>query len=255
MKGDLDQPHEFVFDLKPSIIENDTGEEKKKKVKSKKKDGKLDIVPVMSYSFSDMVNNNPGNASQKEKGDKGTERGKPDPDEKPENAVRSAEGSGKDGNKGADDHTGRSESSAGNRKKHGSEHKHNPDGSDGNEGRDNGRCKADTANESRKHKTERGSEDIKGHSHEADSQVKQDKDEAHTSRRKRMKLSETSVLMGPRQIEGQPIKTNDPFLVDIVIDNQLLKVSKSSVVNGVYYQGLDSHFLLRYYRPNIKTKK
>ena len=68
------------------------------------------------------------------------------------------------------------------------------------------------------------------------------------------KRSRTNVILPPKQITGKPKSIRDD-LVAIVVDGEYLEVSPWSVKNGIYHQGLDSNFLVKYlhYEP-IATK-
>ena len=55
---------------------------------------------------------------------------------------------------------------------------------------------------------------------------------------------ESSAVMGPKTIEAGPVKISDEFEVWIIIDGKRYKVSEWSVKDGVYHQGLDSHYLV-----------
>lgn len=47
-----------------------------------------------------------------------------------------------------------------------------------------------------------------------------------------------------KKITGKPRDTEDPFTVEIVIDGLRYKVSRNSVRDGTYIQGLDSRFIV-----------
>lgn len=68
------------------------------------------------------------------------------------------------------------------------------------------------------------------------------------------KRSRTNVILPPKQITGKPKFIRDD-LVAIVVDGEYLEVSPWSVKNGIYHQGLDSNFLVKYlhYDP-VATK-
>jgi len=74
------------------------------------------------------------------------------------------------------------------------------------------------------------------------------------AKRHKHKFTRGPELMGPRQIAAGP-KTISDDLVAIVIDKEYYEVSPWSVKDGVYYQGLDSHYLVNYlyYKP-VSTK-
>ena len=56
--------------------------------------------------------------------------------------------------------------------------------------------------------------------------------------------------MGATHIIGTPIPVPNTFnLVDVVIGDKIYTVSESSIKDGNYIQGLDSNFLINYYRP------
>ncbi len=52
-------------------------------------------------------------------------------------------------------------------------------------------------------------------------------------------------------ITGNPKKTKDPFIVEVIIEGFRYKVSPWSIKGNQYFQGLDSHFLVR----RLKTGK
>lgn len=70
----------------------------------------------------------------------------------------------------------------------------------------------------------------------------------------RHKQARTNIIQGPKQITGKPKPIHDD-LVAIIVDGEYLEVSPWSVKNGMYIQGLDSNFLVKYlrYEP-ISTK-
>lgn len=70
----------------------------------------------------------------------------------------------------------------------------------------------------------------------------------------RHKQVRTNVILPPKQITGKPKSIRDD-LVAIVVDGEYLEVSPWSVKDGVYHQGLDSNFLVKYlhYEP-VATK-
>lgn len=73
-------------------------------------------------------------------------------------------------------------------------------------------------------------------------------------RRRKHKQEKTSRIQPPRQITGKPKVIND-FLVSIIIDGEYIEVSPWSIKDGIYHQGLDSNFLVKYlcYKP-VATK-
>lgn len=54
-----------------------------------------------------------------------------------------------------------------------------------------------------------------------------------------------------RGITGRPRQTEDPFVVEVIIDGLRYKVSKTSIRDGKYIQGLDSRFIV----SKLSTKK
>ena len=70
----------------------------------------------------------------------------------------------------------------------------------------------------------------------------------------RHKQARTNIIQGPKQITGKPKPIHDD-LVAIIVDGEYLEVSPWSVKNGMYIQGLDSNFLVKYlrYEP-VSTK-
>ena len=70
----------------------------------------------------------------------------------------------------------------------------------------------------------------------------------------RHKQVRTNVILPPKQITGKPKSIRDD-LVAIVVDGEYLEVSPWSVKDGVYHQGFDSNFLVKYlhYEP-VATK-
>lgn len=70
----------------------------------------------------------------------------------------------------------------------------------------------------------------------------------------RHKQSRTSIVQGPKQITGKPKSIRDD-LVAIVVDGEYLEVSPWSVKDGIYHQGLDSNFLVKYlHYDSVATK-
>ena len=60
----------------------------------------------------------------------------------------------------------------------------------------------------------------------------------------------TDRILGATHIIGTPVPIPNTFnLVDIVIGDKIYTVSESSIRDGNYIQGLDSNFLINYYRP------
>lgn len=70
----------------------------------------------------------------------------------------------------------------------------------------------------------------------------------------RHKQTRTSIIQGPKQITGKPKSLRDD-LVAIVVDGEYLEVSPWSVKDGVYHQGLDSNFLVKYLHYDSVTTK
>jgi len=54
--------------------------------------------------------------------------------------------------------------------------------------------------------------------------------------------------MKPRAIEIGPKTTDNELEVEIQMDGVIYTVSAWSVIDNVYHQGLDSRYLVKYYR-------
>lgn len=65
---------------------------------------------------------------------------------------------------------------------------------------------------------------------------------------------ETNRILSPRNVEFEKAITDDDFSTWIVLDGKRYKVSKWSVVEGTYHQGLDSLFLVKHYKPCKSNK-
>lgn len=65
---------------------------------------------------------------------------------------------------------------------------------------------------------------------------------------------ETDRILSPRKIEFEKAIADDEFSTWIVLDGKRYKVSKWSVVEGIYHQGLDSLFLVKHYKPCKSNK-
>lgn len=61
---------------------------------------------------------------------------------------------------------------------------------------------------------------------------------------------EESNRVVSKKITGVPRKTEDPFIVEVIIDGYRYKVSSGSIKGDTYVQGLDSRFILK----KLKTK-
>lgn len=59
---------------------------------------------------------------------------------------------------------------------------------------------------------------------------------------------EGSTIMKPRAIEIGPKTTDNELEVEIQMDGVIYTVSAWSVIDNVYHQGLDSRYLVKYYR-------
>ena len=59
----------------------------------------------------------------------------------------------------------------------------------------------------------------------------------------------SSSMMSPKHVDFGPIDNGTFDTCEIVIDRKRYKVSKWSVVDGMYVQGLDSVFLVKCYHP------
>jgi len=55
-------------------------------------------------------------------------------------------------------------------------------------------------------------------------------------------------------ITGKPKKTKDPFIVEVIIEGFKYKVSPWSIKGNQYFQGLDSHFIVRKFKTGKQTK-
>jgi hypothetical protein len=56
-------------------------------------------------------------------------------------------------------------------------------------------------------------------------------------------------------ITGNPKKTKDPFIVEVIIEGFRYKVSPWSIKDGQYFQGLDSNFLVRKLRIGSQNRR
>lgn len=56
-------------------------------------------------------------------------------------------------------------------------------------------------------------------------------------------------------INGKPKKTKDPFIVEVIIEGFRYKVSPWSIKGNQYFQGLDSHFLVRKLKVGNKNRR
>lgn len=64
----------------------------------------------------------------------------------------------------------------------------------------------------------------------------------------------TAFIQPPKAITGKPRQVRYD-LVGIVVDGEYLEVSPWSVIDGMYIQGLDSHYIVKYlYYPVVSTK-
>lgn len=71
------------------------------------------------------------------------------------------------------------------------------------------------------------------------------KEPTHENRRKRGKFVKTSEIMKPYTLVSQPIKSRTKEgISEIEIDGLWYEVTTSSIVDGVYRQGLDSNFIV-----------
>ena len=69
---------------------------------------------------------------------------------------------------------------------------------------------------------------------------------------KLVEFDDSSVLLPPKAIQYGPFDTESEFDVYIVIDDIRYRVSKCSIRNDVYVQGLDSRFLVNHYKVKKK---
>ena len=74
------------------------------------------------------------------------------------------------------------------------------------------------------------------------------------AKKRKHKWTRGSEIMPPKQITGKPKVISDD-LVAVIIDGEYYEVSPWSIRNGMYCQGFDSHFLVKYlhYEP-VSTK-
>ena len=61
-------------------------------------------------------------------------------------------------------------------------------------------------------------------------------------------------ILNPRNVDFEMADTDDELSIWIVLDGKRHRVSKWSVVEGVYHQGLDSLFLVKHYKPCKSNK-
>ena len=86
--------------------------------------------------------------------------------------------------------------------------------------------------------------------------------EAHIEGEGKIKLTDYPIgefleadrILSPRNIEFEKVIADDEFSAWIVLDGKRYKVSKWSVVEGIYHQGLDSLFLVKHYKPCKSNK-
>ena len=69
---------------------------------------------------------------------------------------------------------------------------------------------------------------------------------------KLVEFDDSSILLPPKTIQYGPFDTESELDVYIVIDDIRYRVSKCSIRNNVYVQGLDSRFLVKHYKVNKK---
>ena len=65
---------------------------------------------------------------------------------------------------------------------------------------------------------------------------------------------ETDRILSPRNVDFEMAVADDELSTWIVLDGKRHRVSKWSVVEGVYRQGLDSLFLVKHYKPCKSNK-
>ena len=70
---------------------------------------------------------------------------------------------------------------------------------------------------------------------------------------KLVEFDDSSILLPPKTIQYGPFDTESELDVYIVIDDIRYRVSKCSIRNNVYVQGLDSRFLVTHYKLNKKS--
>ena len=70
---------------------------------------------------------------------------------------------------------------------------------------------------------------------------------------KLVEFDDSSILLPPKIIQYGPFDTESELDVYIVIDDIRYRVSKCSIRNNVYVQGLDSRFLVTHYKLNKKS--
>lgn len=74
-------------------------------------------------------------------------------------------------------------------------------------------------------------------------------------RREKGKWTETDSLMAPYRLRYAPVENTRKFNISkVVVNDKVYEVSTSSIKDGYYVQGLDSNFLITYYRPYKKTE-
>ena len=70
---------------------------------------------------------------------------------------------------------------------------------------------------------------------------------------KRGEFKDSNTVMTHKPVIHGPYSTEDPFSVDIVLDDGLLyRVSACSVKDGTYIQGFDSMYITRKFHPYLK---
>ena len=75
------------------------------------------------------------------------------------------------------------------------------------------------------------------------------------TKKRKHKFTRGTEIWAPKQITGKPRAIKDGELLVIEVDGEYLEVSPWSVKNGIYRQGLDSNYLVKYlHYETVATK-
>ncbi len=74
-------------------------------------------------------------------------------------------------------------------------------------------------------------------------------------KKRKHKFTRGTEIWAPKQITGKPRAIKDGELLAIEVDGELLEVSPWSIKNGIYRQGMDSNYLVKYlHYETVATK-
>lgn len=75
------------------------------------------------------------------------------------------------------------------------------------------------------------------------------------TKKRKHKFTRGTEIWAPKQITGKPRTIKDGELLAIEVDGEILEVSPWSVKNGIYRQGMDSNYLVKYlHYETVATK-